>query len=120
MVGKAKKSTHGKKAGAKALAKRRSAKAPAPKKRVEIGENVSNQNKIYNLTVKYWDFVPTYTKNFLETLRRGRNWPRLFGMGQEKNQKCQGENCQGVLPEERRKASHLGKMDRPIPRCFGG
>ena len=44
MVGKAKKSTHGKKANAKALAKRRTSKAPAPKKRVEIDEDVSNQN----------------------------------------------------------------------------
>ena len=44
MVGKAKKSTHGKKAGAKALAKRRASKAPAPKKRVEIDETVSNLN----------------------------------------------------------------------------
>ena len=44
MVGKAKKSTHGKKANAKALAKRRTSKAPAPKKRVEIEEDVSNLN----------------------------------------------------------------------------
>ena len=43
MVGKAKKSTHGKKASSKALAKRRSSKAPAQKKRVEIDETVSNQ-----------------------------------------------------------------------------
>ena len=40
MVGKAKKSTHGKKASSKALAKRRSSKAPAQKKRVEIDETV--------------------------------------------------------------------------------
>ena len=57
------------------------------------------------------ELFTTYTKMFLETLRCGRNWPRLFGMGQEKNQKCQRQNCQGVLPEERHKASHLGKMD---------
>ena len=43
MVGKAKKSTHGKKASSKALAKRRSSKAPAQKKRVEIDETVSTQ-----------------------------------------------------------------------------
>merc|ERR1711878_165397 len=38
MAGKARKSTHGKKASTKALAKRRSAKPAAPKKRVEIDE----------------------------------------------------------------------------------
>ena len=43
MAGKAKKSTHIKKASSKALEKRRSAKPAAPKKRVEIDETVSNK-----------------------------------------------------------------------------
>ena len=42
MAGKAKKSTHKKKASTKALDRRRSAKPAAPKKRVEIDETVSN------------------------------------------------------------------------------
>ena len=43
MAGTARKSTHRKKASSSSLAKRRTSKAPAQKKRVEIDENVSYQ-----------------------------------------------------------------------------
>jgi len=67
MVGKAKKSTHGKKAGAKALAKRRSAKAPAPK-RVEIDEN----EKIIDdwLFVKDSNFIKEYWRKNKKIFKR--------------------------------------------------
>ena len=42
MAGKARKSTHKKKASTNALVRRRSSKPAAPKKRVEIDETVSN------------------------------------------------------------------------------
>jgi len=49
MAGKARKSTHAKKASAKALATRRSAgkSSTTTKKRVEIDETVSNRNVFY-------------------------------------------------------------------------
>ena len=57
MAGKAKKSTHIKKASSKALEKRRSAKPAAPKKRVEIDETVSN--KFFGkLTIRF--FISLY------------------------------------------------------------
>ena len=56
-MGKAKRSTHGKTANAKALAKRRASKAPAPKKRDEIDKDVSNLNTKQRSSVKWLNLM---------------------------------------------------------------
>jgi len=61
MVGKAKKSTHGKKASSKALAKRRSSKAPVQKKRVEIDE--TKHYDIAEIGPVYLEWGKKKTKN---------------------------------------------------------
>jgi len=61
MVGKAKKSTHGKKASTKALSKRRSAKPPASKKRVEIDE--TKHYEVAQIGPVYLEWGKKKTKN---------------------------------------------------------